>query len=238
MLSCYIVDDEQNAVDALVAMLSKKFAQQVKICGSSIKASVAIEEIERAQPNVVFLDVEMPEMNGLELLKYFPERKFDIIFTTAHEKYALPALKAAATDYLVKPLSPQDVYDALQKCIQKASLKENFNQPTLHKISLASVNGLVLVNTDDIIRIEAQNNYSHFYFTNRSKIIVSKTLKEFDEQLSSRNFFRVHQSHLINLHFVEAVQSNHGDYVLLQQEHKVEISRRKKAEFLQRIKLR
>lgn len=236
MLNCYIVDDEQNAVDALTAMLKKKFTQQVKICGSNIKASAAIEEIEQLQPDVVFLDVEMPELNDLELLRHFPERNFHVIFTTAHEKYALPALKAAVTDYLVKPLSPQDVYDALQKCSQKIEVS---GQPAVvHKISLASVNGLVLASTDDIIRIEAQNNYSHFYFTNRPKIIVSKTLKEFDVQLSARNFFRVHQSHLINLNYVEAVQSNNGDYALLQQGHKVEISRRKKAEFLQKIKLR
>lgn len=238
MLNCYLVDDEQNAVDALTAMLKKKFTQQVKICGSNIKASAAIEEIEQLQPDVVFLDVEMPELNGLELLRHFPERKFHVIFTTAHEKYALPALKASVTDYLVKPLSPQDVYDALQKCLQKILPKETFGQQAMHKISLASVSGLVLANTDDIIRIEAQNNYSHFYFTNRPKIIVSKTLKEFDVQLSDHNFFRIHQSHLINLNYVEAVQSSNGDYVLLHQGHKVEISRRKKAEFLQKIKLR
>lgn len=237
MLSCYIIDDEQNAVDALTAMLKKKFVQQVQICGSTIKASVAIEEIEQLKPDVVFLDVEMPEMNGLQLLKHFPERSFDVIFTTAHEKYALPALKASVTDYLVKPLSPQDVYDALQKCLQKAALKSKLNQTPLHKISLASVNGILLVSTADIIRIEAQNNYSHFYFTNRPKIIVSKTLKEFEDQLSGCNFYRVHQSHLINLQYVEAVQSSNGDYVLLQQGHKVEISRRKKPEFLQKLKL-
>src|SRR5438552_3581821 len=102
MLNCYIIDDEQNAVDALTAMLNKKFAQQVKICGSNTRASVAIDEIENLHPDIVFLDVEMPEMTGLELLKHFPERSFYVIFTTAHEKYALPALKAAATDYLVK----------------------------------------------------------------------------------------------------------------------------------------
>jgi len=238
MLSCYIVDDEQNAVDALVAMLKKKFSLQVSICGSNIKASVAIVEIEACQPDIIFIDVEMPEMNGLELLKYFPERKFYTIFTTAHEKYALPALKAAATDYLLKPLSPQDVYDALQKCIEKTVAKDTNNHPVLHKISLASVSGLILVNTEDIIRIEAKNNYSHFYFTNRSKIIVSKTLKEFDELLSARNFFRVHQSHLINLNYVEGVQTSNGDCVLLHQGHKVEISRRKKSDFLQVIKMR
>jgi len=237
MLSCYIIDDEQNAVDALTAMLKKKFIQQVIICGSSIKASVAIDEIEQMKPDVVFLDVEMPEMNGLQLLKHFPERSFDVIFTTAHEKYALPALKASVTDYLVKPLSPQDVYDALQKCLQKMATKDKSNQPVIQKISIASVNGILMVSTGDIIRIEAQNNYSHFHFTNRPKIIVSKTLKEFEEQLSACNFFRIHQSHLINLRYVEAVQSSNGDYVLLQQGHKVEISRRKKPEFLQKLKL-
>src|SRR5687767_13528775 len=116
MLRCYIIDDEQHAVDALVAMLGKKFSGQVEIAGTSTKASIAIDEIEELKPDLLFLDVEMPEMNGLELLKHFPERKFRVIFTTAHEKYALPALKAAATDYLVKPLSPQDVFDAIQKC--------------------------------------------------------------------------------------------------------------------------
>ncbi len=238
MLNCYIIDDEQNSVDALKAMLAKKFAQQVRLCGSNIKASLAIEEIEELQPDVVFLDVEMPEMNGLELLKHFPGRSFHVIFTTAHEKYALPALKASATDYLVKPLSPQDVYDALKKCLDRRLSKDPQTAPGVHKISLASSNELLFVNTNDIIRIEANNNYSHFYFVNRPKLIVSKTLKEFDEQLTPHNFFRVHQSHLINLNYVEAVQSNDGDYVLLQQGHKVEISRRKKPEFLQTIKMR
>lgn len=237
MLQCYVIDDEQNAVDALTAMLKKKFLQQVSLCGSSINASVAIDEIEQLQPDIVFLDVEMPEMTGLEVLKYFPERKFQVIFTTAHEKYALPALKAAATDYLVKPLSPQDVYDALQKAAERHIVKENNAAPTVQKITLKTSQEMLLVNVEDIIRIEANNNYSHFYFINRPKIIVSKTLKDFEEQLSMHNFFRVHQSHLINLNYVEAVKSNDGDYVLLQQGHRVEISRRKKAEFLQKLKL-
>jgi two-component system, LytTR family, response regulator len=236
MLSCYIIDDEQNAVDALAAMLKKKFAQQIEICGSNTRASIAIEEIEDLQPDIVFLDVEMPEMTGLELLKHFPERSFHVIFTTAHEKYALPALKAAATDYIVKPLSPQDVYDALQKCLDKKAGKEMLYQPTANKISLATAHELLLINIEDIIRVEASNNYSHFYFINHPKVIVCKTLKEFEEQLTKHNFFRVHQSHLINLKHVEAVQSNDGDHVLLIQGHKVEISRRKKAKFLQKLR--
>jgi two-component system, LytTR family, response regulator len=237
MLKCYIVDDEQNAVDALVAMLKKKFVQQVFVCGSHIKASQAIEEIEELKPDVLFLDVEMPEMTGLELLKHFPERNFHVIFTTAHEKYALPALKAAATDYLVKPLSPQEVYDAIQKCALKKDTKDLIANTVSHKISLYTAHEILLIDVEDIVHIEANNNYSHFYFTNRPKVIVSKTLKEFEEQLTMHHFFRIHQSHLINLKFVEAIKTDDGDYALLKHGHRVEISRRKKAEFMQKIKL-
>lgn len=237
MLTCYIADDEQHAVDALAAMLKKKFAGQVLLCGSNIKASHAIEEIETLQPDIVFLDVEMPEMSGLELLKHFPERKFYVIFTTAHEKYALPALKAAATDYLVKPLSPQDVFDAIQKCMVRNRNVEP-KKSTQNKITLNVSQELIIINTDDIIHIEAQNNYSHFYFTNRPKVIVSKTLREYDELLSPQGFYRVHQSHLINLDHIESVNSSDGDFIMLTDNHRVELSRRKKNEFLQVLKSR
>lgn len=236
MLTCYIVDDEQQAVDALAAMLRKKFPQQVQVSGSNCSALHAIEEIEEINPDILFLDVEMPEMNGLELLKHFPGRNFHVIFTTAHEKYALPAIKAAAVDYLVKPLSPQDVFDALQKCIAKKTLAEN-TKPS-NRITVPVAGELLIINTDDIVHIEANNNYSHFYFTNRPKTIVSRTLKEFEELLTPMGFFRVHQSHLINLKHVESVSNNDGDMVYLSGNHQVLISRRKKAEFLQTLKKR
>lgn len=237
MLTCYIIDDEQHAVDALTAMLKKKFAEQVTLCGSNVKASFAIEEIETLQPDIVFLDVEMPEMTGLELLKHFPERKFYVIFTTAHEKYALPALKASATDYLVKPLSPQDVYDALQKCLAAKKTIEHKKQQQ-NKISLPVSQELLIINTDDIIHVEAHNNYSHFYFTNRPKVIVCKTLGEYDTMLSEQGFYRVHQSHLINLNHVESVSSNDGDFIMLTDSHRVELSRRRKTDFLRVLKTR
>ncbi len=245
MLTCYILDDEQMAVDALTAMLRKKFSQKVTVIGSTFKVAVALEEIEQLQPDILFLDVEMPDMDGLQFLKQFPDRRFHLIFTTAHEKYALPALKASATDYLVKPLSPQDVFDALQKC---ETQKNNSFLAAAHsapqekavpaKISLAVANEFLLVNVDDIIRVEASSNYSHFYFTNRNRVIVSKTLKEFEEQLIGHNFFRVHQSHLVNLQYVESIKSDDGDFALLRNGYRVEISRRKKALFLQKLKIR
>ena len=235
MLTYYIVDDEQHAVDALKAMLQKKFGNQVKNVGNNIKASRAIEEIEQANPDILFLDVEMPEMNGLDLLKHFPARKFQVIFTTAHEKYALPALKAAAADYLVKPLSPQDVYEALKKCEDRKKQELAVPNPGDTKISIMSGQQLLLVSPADIIRVEGNNNYSHFFFINRPKVIVSKTLKEFEEQLQPYGFFRLHQSHLINLFYIVSVKIGE-DIVLMEQGHEVEISRRKKAAFLQVIK--
>ena len=235
MLKCYLLDDEQDAVEGLAAMLKKKFAGQVEVVGYSIHAKEAIEEIENLQPDVLFLDVEMPEMNGLDVLKHFPQRNFQIIFTTAHEKYALPALKAAATDYLVKPLSPQDVFDALQKCITRHQQVETKPKEGM-RISLVTANEVLVVHTDDIIRIEANNNYSMFYFTNHPKLLISKTLKEFEEQLADHGFFRIHQSHMINLKHVESVQTLDGGHVNLKQGHKVEISRRRKAEFMDKLR--
>jgi two-component system LytT family response regulator len=236
MLTCYIVDDEQNAIAALVAMLQKKFGGQISVCGSTTKASAAIEDIITLQPDIVFLDVEMPGMNGLQLLDQFPQRNFHVIFTTAHEKYALPALKATATDYLLKPLSPKDVYDALQKCVEKRLANPPAKALFSSKILLPAGHETLLINVQDIVRVEANDNYSHFYFTNRPKIIVSKTLKEFEAHLTAHQFYRIHQSHLINLQYVEAVQTAEGDFVLLRHGHKVEISRRKKAAFLQLFK--
>lgn len=235
MHKCYLLDDEQHAVDALKSMLQKKFSQVVQVCGSNTRASFALEEIEACKPDILFLDVEMPEMSGLELLRHFPQRSFQVIFTTAHEKYALPALKSAAVDYLLKPLSPQDVHEALEKCFNRQPTHDK-NTPPDKRLTLHTLQEMLVVNPEDIIRIEAANNYSVFYFVNRSKVVVSKTLKEFDDQLSSANFFRVHQSHLINLKHVLSVNSHDGDTVLLVQAHRVEISRRRKHEFLLRLR--
>ncbi|RYD74578.1 MAG: response regulator transcription factor [Sphingobacteriales bacterium] len=234
MWKYYIVDDEQDAIDALDAMLQKKFTERVTFSGSNNKASRAIEEIIALQPDIVFLDVEMPEMTGLELLKQIPSKNFQVIFTTAHERYALPAIKAAAADYLLKPLSIQDMEAALDRC-DKALAKTNPSIPAA--LTINTGNQLIVLQTADIIRIEGNNNYSDFYCINRPKFTVSKTLKEFEKQLMFNGFFRIHQSHLINLAHVSSVL--HGaDKVLLNNNHSVEISRRKKQEFLQQLRSR
>lgn len=233
-LKIYILDDEQHAIDGLTAMLNKKFSEKTVIVGSNNKALLALDEIESLKPDVLFLDVEMPELNGLELLKHFPERSFQIVFTTAYEQYALPALKNEATDYLLKPIAPSEMNEAIKKCLANKIEDQNLAQ-TKEKLTLTTAQELMVVNLDDIIRIEADNNYSCFYFTHRQKLLISKTLKEF-EYLEQKGFYRVHQSHIINLNHVIAVKSTEGDKVLLTHDHLVEISRRKKQDFLEIIK--
>ncbi len=232
-LKIYILDDEQHAVDAFVAMCKKKFIDKVTIAGQNTNAILAIEEIESLDIDLLFLDVEMPRMNGLDVLNHFPNRKFQVIFTTAHEQYAISAIKAEAQDYLLKPLSPMEVNDAIDKSILKYISKPIAQHQKLTLVTSGQIN---VVNTTDIIRIEANNNYSVFYIKNKPKIIISKTLKEYDGLLSNQQFFRVHQTHLVNLDEVIGIQSTDGDNVLLSDGSKVELSRRKKPEFLDALK--
>ena len=228
----FIVDDEQDAIDALLAMLQKKFGDRVVCCGSENKASRAMQAIISLKPDILFLDVEMPEMSGLELLQLIPAKTFQVIFTTAHERYALPAIKAAAADYLLKPISVADMQLALDRC-ETALQQRTQLQPSA--ISVNTGNQLLLLPTDDIIRIEGNNNYSDFYCFSRPKLTVSKTLKEFEKQLIHAGFYRVHQSHLINLKHITSVIPG-SDKVMMKNNHVVEISRRKKQDFLQKIK--
>lgn len=233
MLKVYILDDEQNAVDGLVAMLQKKFGQRVQIVGFHTHPLKAIEVLENLEVDILFLDVEMPIMNGTEVLRHFPEKSFHVIFTTAHEKYAIPAIKLKAVDYLLKPLSPMDV----QEAIDRVEAQMKWQQPTAEsKITLSVQGSIHIITIADIIRIEADSNYSIFYIKDKARLMVSKTLKEFESQLSTHSFFRVHQSHLINLKHVSSILRSDGDYVIMDNGDKVELSRRKKTEFLALIK--
>jgi len=232
-INVYILDDEQNAIDGLQAMLKKKFSDQVVIVGSSTSAEKAICELDEVEIDILFLDVEMPKMNGLEVLNQFPNRKFQVIFTTAHDHYAISAIKADAVDYLLKPLAPSEVANAIQRCLQR---KSSAGDKPSGKITLSVTGELIIIEVKDIIRVEAENNYSTFYFTNRPRIMVSKTLKEFEEQLAPFHFFRIHQSHLVNMKFATGIKSEDGDKVLLTNGDKVDLSRRRKQDFLEELK--
>lgn len=248
MLRTIIIDDEQHCTDVLKAMLSQKFNNKVKVVGEAVNAAEGKELIKRLNPDLVFLDVEMPVQTGIDLLTGLDNIGFEVIFTTAHEQYALKAIKLNALDYLLKPFSVEELETALEKCINKKYTSinpESLNtlisnlkniSPENKKVGLPTLHGIRFVLIKDIIRVASENNYSHFFFTDKTKMVVSKTLKEFEEMLVAYNFFRVHNSHLINISHLQSFVSLDGDHVIMNDGSKVEVSRRRKNDLLELLK--
>ncbi|MBP1652982.1 MAG: two component transcriptional regulator, LytTR family [Bacteroidetes bacterium] len=247
-IKAIIVDDEQHCIDALHTMLAKK-CPEVTVLGGVNSVKAAKELIDEVHPDVVFLDVEMPHQNGFELLKLFDRINFDIIFTTAYEQYALKAIKFNALDYLLKPFSVKELQDAVQKCISRRGVQqpEPGNSPldvflqnmkTLHqthkKIALPTINGLVFMPVQNIVRCESTGNYTRIFFTDKKNLMVSRPLKEFEELLTDVDFFRVHNSHLINLQQMQSYIQGEGGFALMSDGTQVEVSRRRKADFLKK----
>lgn len=239
MIHCIIIDDEQHCVDTLAAMLKARFSGSITVLDSTTDSRKAATLIAQHQPQVVFMDVEMPHINGIQLMHSFAQRNFAVIFTTAYDKYALQALKTEAVDYLLKPISLAELGEAIakatQRLVQMGSSAGRSTGTAQQKLLLPTSNGILAASIFDIIRIEANSNYCTFHIANKPKVVVAKTLKEYEEQLSHHDFFRIHQSHLINLHCVEYFHPGLEEYVILTNGEKIEVSRRRKAEFLQRL---
>jgi len=246
MLKCIIIDDEQPCVDTLQIMLQKKFHDHVEVLAATTQPQMAAILIAELAPDILFLDVEMPQMTGIQLLESLTDIRFQVIFTTAHQHYALQAIKLNALDYLMKPISIEELSIAIKKCETRRNqqgselitsfLKEiKSNNASVKKIPIPSENAIQFVPVNEIVRIESQSNYSTIYFTSRSKLLVAKTLKEFEDQLIPFNFLRVHHSHLINLEHVIGYKNLDGGYVIMYGNDTVEISRRKKQEVLARL---
>ncbi len=245
MMNCMIIDDEQHCIDGLMAMLQNRFADMVKIIAVCNDPVLAVQLINLHKPDVVFMDVEMPRLNGIDLLKIFSERKFEVVFTTAYEKYAVEAIKASAADYLVKPFSIDDLSDALKRCREKLDINKKisrtqtfFGSTEKVRFAITAQNGtMLIIDPVEIIWIKAESNYSTIFFTDRPKLLVAKTLKEFDEQLTPHQFFRVHSGSLINLIHVKLFQSTGGeDFVQMKNGDKVELARRRKHDFFEIFK--
>jgi len=242
-----IVDDEQHCIEALITMLEKK-CPDVKVLATARSVAEAKTVIDTFQPELVFLDVEMPHQNGFELLNLFGKIQFDVIFTTAYEQYALKAIKFNALDYLLKPFSVADLQEAIKKHMEKKGIKyapgmaplemflQNMKtlQQTNRKIALPTFNGLIFMPVQNIVRCESTGNYTKIFFIDKKHLLVSKPLKEFEELLSEIDFFRIHNSHLINLQQMSSYIQGEGGYALMSDGTQVEVSRRRKAEFLKK----
>jgi two-component system LytT family response regulator len=241
MFRAVIIDDELKGRQALKQKLLD-YCTEVDVVSEATSGLEGIEQIKKHDPHIVFLDIEMPRMDGFSMLRNIEGRHFHIIFTTAYNQYAIKAIKYAAFDYLLKPVD----IDELKACIARISqqqvnqtpgklnaLEENLRGvKSLHKIAIPTLEGLLFFNIDDIIRLEAQSNYTALHFVKYPRILASRTLKEFEDLLPADIFFRAHHSHIINLQFIKRYIKGDGGQIEMQDGAFVDLARRKKEEFL------
>jgi two-component system LytT family response regulator len=244
MIKAILIDDEKNALEVLEWQL-KNFCPEVEVgllCSSADEAIAAINELK---PQLIFLDIEMPVKNGFEVLNAFPNPWFDVIFTTAYNQFAIKAFKYAAFDYLLKPIDANDLKDAIERYRNKQkssineqlkTLMEQMNKPvSTGKIALNTSDGLQFVKPEQIIRCESLSNYTKIYLKSNQKITIAKTLKEVEETLLGYNFYRIHNSHLINLDHIEKFVKADGGYVLMTDGEHITVARNRKEGFIEKF---
>ncbi len=245
MITAIIIDDEPKGRLALREKISV-YCPNVKLVAEAANGQEALLLIQHHKPQLIFLDIEMPRMNGFEMLNELSEKNFHIIFTTAYDQYAIKAIKYAAFDYLLKPIDIEELRTAVsnidtrensQTKKQVELLSQNMLHPKkqLHKLAIPTLEGLMFYDINDIIHLEANSNYTFIHFSGKTKITASKTLKEFEELLPEDIFFRTHHSHLINLNYIKRYIKGDGGQIELQNGNYVDVSRRKKEEFLKAI---
>jgi len=240
MIRAVIIDDEPESRKAVSNILTN-YCKDVTVLGEAVDVASGIKLINDEQPDVVFLDIQMPDGDGFDILKSFKTINFHVIFVTAYNQYAIKAIKFSAIDYLLKPLDPQQLIESVEK-LRRLSPENNQspqrvevlldNKNKVSKIALPTLNGFRFVKVKDIIRCEADNNYTSFFLQTTERILVTRTLKDFELMLKEDSFIRVHQSHLININFVEQYIKGDGGTAIMSDGSEVEISRRKKDQFL------
>jgi two-component system, LytTR family, response regulator len=245
MITAIIIDDEAKGRLALREKLSA-YCPQINLLAEATNGQEALMLIQHHKPQLIFLDIEMPRMNGFEMLNELPEKNFHIIFTTAYDQYAIKAIKYAAFDYLLKPIDIEELKAAVEKIDTKENnqtkkqvelLQQNMLHPKkqLNKLAIPTLEGLLFFDINDIVHLEANSNYTNIYFANKTKITASKTLKDFEDLLPEDIFFRTHHSNLINLNYIKRYIKGDGGQIELQNGTYVDVSRRKKEEFLKAI---
>jgi two-component system LytT family response regulator len=247
MLRAIIIDDESNGLKSLTLLLGKFFSE-VKVVASSTSAIEGIELINNYRPNVVFLDINMPNLNGFQLLNKLDFRDFYLVFTTAHREYALMALKERAVDYLLKPIGSQDIRETIDRIRKKMEEKPKVTDLMTvmkdlafiqnQKIALPGKNKIEYVTVSEIVYIEANSNSSNILTVNSDGLIpASKSLKEYEDLLCIPDtpFIRIHNSYIINVNYATKYIREDGGYVILREKKTIPVSKQKKDEFLKMI---
>jgi two-component system LytT family response regulator len=238
MIKAIIIDDEDHCVDTL-SMLLSDYCPEVEVIEKCYGSKQGLDAIEKLKPAIVFLDIEMPVMNGFELLEQFDTIPFNVIFTTSYDQYAIKAIRFSALDYLLKPIDPKELINAVHKVqTQKQPpgaeqfqmlLSQLHHKEGFKKIAVPTAEGFELIPADEILRCEADDNYAHIFLKSKRKITACRTLKELEEQLQDfSHFVRVHHSYLININEVSKYIRGEGGYVIMSDGTSVNVSRSRK----------
>lgn len=240
MITAVLVDDEFNNIENLSNLLHSH-CPDVSIIGTATNAESAKAIIEEKKPELVFLDIQMPDKSGFDLLQSLDGHNFEVIFVTAHDRYGIQAIKFSAVDYLLKPVDIGELKSAVQKAVSRKSQQsqnkqvqnllqllnhQNFREE--HRIALPTAKETRFVETQKIVRCESSNNYTAFFFQSGEKLVVSKPIYEFEELLKDYGFLRCHQSHLVNKKYIKSWVKEDGGYLVLEDGTEIPISRQKK----------
>lgn len=240
MRKALIIDDENRTRD-LIAKMINSFGLDIEAIPAGDNVQSGIRAIEEHRPDIVFLDIQMPDGTGFDLLRAIPDKNFEVIFITAHEEFAIKAIKFSALDYILKPVDPEELKAAVERALgamsdkrderQFEALQNNISAQQKRRLVLKTQESVHVVDLDQIIRCESDRNYTSFYLTEGRKILVSKTLKEFETLLIGYNFIRVQQSHLINLDYVDRYNKGNGGSVVMRDGSEVPLSPAKREIF-------
>jgi two-component system LytT family response regulator len=239
MIKAILVDDEMHGLDTLGILLTE-YCPEVQVIDRCSSAKKALESISKTKPDLVFLDIEMPVMNGFELLEQFEQIPFSVIFTTSYDQYAIKAIRFSALDYLLKPVDPKELIAAIRKVAKKNNPPTSeqlqmlmdqlqHRESPLTRIAIPTSEGFELIPADQVIRCEADDNYTYLFLKNNTKLIASRTLKEIEEQLREfPEFVRVHHSYIVNLNEVVKYVRGEGGYLIMTDGNTVNVSRSRK----------
>jgi two-component system LytT family response regulator len=245
MIETVIVDDEPNCCESLVTMLGR-YCPEVKVIKVCHSGEEALKIITDQSPGLLFLDIEMPQMDGFELLEQLPEVNFELIFTTSYDQYAIKAFRFSALDYLLKPVDKEELRRAVQKVIsrnQKPSpqqidlLLQKLNQPLvkISKIAIPTVEGLHLLPIESIVSCTSESNYTIIKLKDGQKIVTTRILKEIQEMLEEYSFLRVHHSYIVNLNEVMKYIKGEGGHLIMSDGTSIDVSRSRKEMLLRRL---
>jgi two-component system, LytTR family, response regulator len=241
MITAIIIDDEPASIEVLRLKI-QKVSTEIEILAIFNSAKEAIKEISNLEPDLVFLDVEMPEMDGFGFLGHFTNRNFEVIITTAHDEYAVKAVRQSVIDFLLKPISIAELSEAIERLKLKLKAKqrpENWTIPKLNahfdKISVPSMRGLLFLPVKEILYLSSDGNYTTIHLENKQKIVSSRNLGDYENLLENLQFFRIHHSTIINLAQIKEYLKGEGGSVILSDGTELDVSKRKKKDFLELI---